>query len=142
MNTDTTVQPLEKILAASAATESFKQAVQALSAGRAHDCIKANAGAPPVKVLRVVTKLLEACPETPIEGVRIEAFTGCSNFTGEATVTPGDIQINFDWDCRWKAHQLGWQDAFGDPDQIRAAREMGYQCFKSFSVEGEGEVSA
>lgn len=140
MNTTTTIQPLEQILAASAADPEFKVAVRTLSEGQSHERIAANAGAPPVKVLRVVTKLLEACPETPIESVQIQAVSGCSNFTGHALVTPGDVKVNFDWDCRWKAHQLGWEDAFGDPDQIRAAQELGYQCFKSFSI--EDEVSA
>lgn len=135
MDSSTTVQPLETILAVSAATESFKQAVLAYRDGHAQDCIKANAGAPPVKVLRFLSKLLEACPETPINSVRIEGFSGCSNFTGRATVEPGEINIKFDWDCRWKAHEMGWRDMFGMPDQTRAAREMGYQCFRSFEIE-------
>jgi hypothetical protein len=38
--------------------------------------------------------------------------------------------IEFAWDCRWRAQQQGWVDAFGFPDQIRAADEFGWNCFQ------------
>lgn len=129
-------QTLDTLLEASAATEDFKSAVRALEAGKTQDRIHFNTEAPPVKALRTVCKLLEERPELAVESVRIQAHSGCSDFTGRMAVQPGDETYSFSWDCRWRAEQEGWQDAVGYPDQIRAAREFGYQCFKQFEKAG------
>ena len=41
----------------------------------------------------------------------------------------------FHWDCKWRAQQQGWVDYFGFPDQTRAAREFGFDCFRSWVEE-------
>ena len=128
------IKTLAELLEASEATPEFKAAARALEQGAAQDCIAYTRGAPPVKVLRVLSKILEQMPEEPIERVEIQAHSGCSNFSGSARLEPGAIVIDFDWDCRWRAEQQGWTDAFGDPDQIRAAQTYGYQCFADFRV--------
>ncbi|HEX8695519.1 MAG TPA: hypothetical protein VF746_24110, partial [Longimicrobium sp.] len=43
--------------------------------------------------------------------------------------------VRFVWDCKWKAEQHGWHDYFGFPDQGRAAREFGYDCFRAWVEE-------
>jgi len=134
MTTETTVTTLEDLLASSAATENFKNAARDLEAGKSQLAIRANAASPPVKVLRFVMKMLETCKEVPIESVEVQAVSGCGNFTGSAVAQPGSIKIDFDWDCEWRAQQEGWKDPFGDPDQIRAARSLGYQCFRKFET--------
>lgn len=127
-------QTLDALIDNSNATLEFKAAVRELSHGESQDRIGFNSGAPAVKVMRVVMKLLEARPDLAIERVRIQGISGCSNFTGSVTIQPGGGEIDFDWDCRWQAGQIGWKDFFGDPDQIRAARELGYQCFRIFEA--------
>ena len=47
--------------------------------------------------------------------------------------------FSFTWCCRWRAEQEGWKDYFGFPDQIRAAREFGWDCFQRWS-ESAGDV--
>lgn len=128
------VESLETLLERSKATEPFKQAVRDLQRGVENDRIATNAGSPPVKVLRAIAKLLEQHADVPIERVQVEGRSGCSDYVGRLTVEPGPLVIAFAWDCRWKADQLGWRDGFGFPDQIRAAREYGYQCFSNFEV--------
>ena len=128
------VHTLEEILSASAARESFKAAIRELEAGRKTDPIRFNAGAPPVKVLRMLMKLLETHPEHPFESIEVQAASGCSDFKGSAKAEPGDIAVAFNWDCAWRARQQEWADHWGDPDQIRAAQTFGYQCFENFEV--------
>lgn len=123
-------RPLEDLLAASAASAPFKQAIRDLSAGRPQNLILANAGSPPVKIARVVTKLIEAYPEIAFEKLDVEGQSGCSEYFGKAVAQPGNHRFEFEWDCRWRAEERGWVDGFGDPDQIRAARTLGYQCFR------------
>jgi hypothetical protein len=77
-------------------------------------------------------KMLEESPELPIERLKIEAESSCSGFAGHAIAQPGDHRFDFDWNCAWRAIKEGWKDTFGDPDQIRAARTLGYQCFRRF----------
>lgn len=125
------VRTLDELLAGSAATESFKEAVRALAAGAPQTAIRFERRSPPVKVLRAVMKLLEERPELPLESVSVDAVSGCSDFRGTLDASPGG-RIPFAWDCKWRAETLGWNDAFGDPDQIRAAQTYGYQCFESF----------
>ncbi|MBI1785797.1 hypothetical protein HYR69_11690 [Candidatus Sumerlaeota bacterium] len=123
-------KPIEELLERSAAAPGFKDAVLNLADGSPQELIRFSPGAPSVKVLRVVMKILEEWPDLPIESVYVQGSSGCSDFVGRAAVQPGGINFDFEWDCRWRAEQLGWMDAFGDPDQIRAARAYGYQCFR------------
>lgn len=125
---------LDELLTASHATAEFKEAVRALARGERPERIDFNGGAPLVKVLRVVLKTLETFPERAIEKMTVQGTSGCSNFTGQATLEPGDLAIKFDWDCRWRAQQLAWHDFYGEPDQIRAAHELQYQCFRLFEA--------
>jgi len=125
---------LEKFLNESAAVPEFKEAVHAYADSRKpSDQIRANAGAPAVKVLRAITKLLEEFPGEPIESVEIDGSSGCSDFGGTMRVAGGAVgEINFLWDCAWKADQAGYKDSWGYPDQQRAAAEFGYDCFQVF----------
>jgi hypothetical protein len=45
----------------------------------------------------------------------------------------------FVWDCAWRAAQEGWVDKRGNPDQVRAAREFGWQCFSVWNDLSVGE---
>lgn len=127
-----TVHNLDDLLGASAATDEFKSAVKQLESGGRPEKILFNAGCPPVKVLRTITKLLEAEPTLAVDSVLIDAMSGCSDFTGTLTVNGGEARFSFTWDCAWRAKQAQYVDGFGLPDQIRAAREFGYQCFEKF----------
>jgi hypothetical protein len=133
---------LDELLERSAASARFKEAVRALAAGRRQEAIAGNHGAPPVKLLRVALKLLETRPDLAIERLQVEGLSGCSDFIGTAHVEPGPVRVAFEWDCRWRAEQLGWRDALGDPDQLRAARELGYQCFRHFDLQGPAAAAA
>lgn len=129
---------LNEFLHRSNSSEQFRQAIADFaSSGRPNEWIKFDGRTPPVKVERALTKLLEAHPDLEIESVTIDATSGCEYFRGELQVrTPGDERlVHFDWDCKWRAEQEGWQDYFGFPDQIRAAREFGYDCFRSWTEE-------
>lgn len=136
------VYNLDELLDASQAMPEFKEAVRDLSEGEHQDRIDYNWGAPPLKVMRVIMKILESCPREPIERVQLKGTSGCSDFTGTAIIEPGPIHIDFEWDCSWRAAQLGWKDFFGDPDQIRAAHEYDYQCFKRFDVKKTATATA
>lgn len=133
---DAAVRGLDEILAASAATEDFKDAMRGLSAGTPHTAIEFNEASPPIKVLRFAMKLLDMNPEIEFSSLQIEGESSCAGYVGTATAQPGDMTIEFDWDCAWKADECGWKDAFGDPNQLRAAQTFGYQCFKTFSAVG------
>ncbi|HEX8847944.1 MAG TPA: hypothetical protein VF761_00255 [Gemmatimonadaceae bacterium] len=91
-------------------------------------CVRA---APAVKVERVLTMLFSELPDLPIEAIEIDARAGCSDFTGHIAVTAmGTTRVfEFVWDCRWRAAEEGMVDHWGEPDQIRAAREFGWRCF-------------
>lgn len=128
----TIVQELEDILNASAATDAFKEAVHQLKQGKKSPEIMFNPGAPPVKVLRAISKLIEAEPGLVVQSVNVQANSGCSDFVGTIDVNGGEVRFTFVWDCSWRAKQEKFTDAFGYPDQIRASREFGYQCFKKF----------
>ena len=128
----TAVQDLESILSQSAASDAFKSAVVDLKNGKRPSAITFNSGSPPVKVLRVITKLLEEFPAEQIESVELSGQSGCSDFQGTLSVNNGSWSVKFEWDCKWRAEQEGWTDHFGYPDQMRAAREFGYQCFSRF----------
>ena len=136
MEQELKTQALETLIAASRAKDEFKTQVVALADGGSPDgAIRFNPQCPPVKVLRLLMKLLEVYPEKKFTEVEVQAVSGCSNFTGKVIAQPGDLKIRFNWDCRWRAEQEGLRDAFGDPNQIRAAQQFGYQCFNQFEAE-------
>jgi hypothetical protein len=123
---------LDKLLAASRAAESFKRAVRSYCEDKAADRIAVAGYAPPIKVKRLLKHVLHSEPELPIERVTLRGFSGCSDFVGTIDVhtVHGQLTFEFVWDCRWRAIQEGWSDYFGLPDQIRAAQEFDWRCFK------------
>ena len=123
---------LEHILAQSAATRRFKADVRSFMQTGAASRVEAQAFAPRIKVLRVIAQLLATESELSVDGVRINASSGCSDFAGVVDVTcdDGTRRFEFVWDCRWRAQQEGWTDCFGFPDQIRAAQEFEWRCFR------------
>jgi hypothetical protein len=126
---------LGETLERAAVTPAFREALQRfLRDGRPNQAIDFGAHAPPIKVERTLIRALESYADLPVEHVRIRASSGCEFFRGELVVLAGAEQrrVRFDWDCRWKAKQLGWTDHFGFPDQARAAREFGHDCFRSW----------
>ncbi|MFQ5865256.1 MAG: hypothetical protein ACE5IW_08530 [bacterium] len=123
---------LDRLLEKSQATDSFKQAVQQLARGDESNLIQYSPGSPNIKVLRVLMKLLEQYPEEIISDVKIEGHSTCSSFHGTLIFGPGGTRIQFDWDCHWKAEQEGFKSWYGAPDQAKAARLFGYQCFREF----------
>ncbi|HET7234199.1 MAG TPA: hypothetical protein VFJ16_29565 [Longimicrobium sp.] len=128
-----------QMLERSSATESFRDALERfLRDGRPNERIAFNRDCPAVKVERWLTKALEEYPELHIESIEMRALSGCEYFRGFAEVhTAAEVRrVNFHWDCRWKAQEMGWEDYFGYPDQIRAAREFGYDCFRTWAEEG------
>lgn len=126
------IHSLDELIDASKASPEFKEAVRELSHGETQDRIDFNWGAPLVKVMRVIMKVLETYPDLPIERAKIHGVSGCSDFVGSVELQPGDLSLDFDWNCRWQAQQMGWTNFFGEPDQIRAAHHLGYQCFRRF----------
>jgi hypothetical protein len=129
---------LNVFLQRSRATEPFRDAVAAfLRDRRSGERIAFHLHSPPVKVERTLTRVLEAYPELEIERVEIEGVSGCEFFRGRATIHAEDQvrRVRFHWDCRWRAEQEGWTDYFGFADQTRAAREFGYDCFRTWEEE-------
>jgi hypothetical protein len=127
---------LTDILDDSAATAEFKAAVLSVHARTRTPLVASMRPVPHVKIVRLLTHLLSAERELEIESVRIHADSGCSDLTGMIDVTCVDTvrRFSFAWDCAWRAHELGWTDCFGFPDQIRAAREYDWRCFKSWQA--------
>lgn len=129
-----TVKTLDELLDASRTTDGFKAAVRSLAdKSDGAGVIRFAPNVPPVKALRVIMKLLEEQPDLQIESVEVDGASGCSDFSGDIVVEPGAVAFDFVWDCKWRAEQMGWKDFLGLPDQVRAAREFGYQCFESFA---------
>jgi molybdopterin-guanine dinucleotide biosynthesis protein len=131
------VESLDSILEKSAATPEFKAAVRDLTKGaRSGERVAFNPVSPPVKVLRAISKLLSHYSEIEVDRVIVEGFSGCSDYVGKIEVL--EIQsdqkhvFEFVWDCKWRAQQEGWTDDFGLPDQMRAARMFGWDCFKKW----------
>ena len=123
----------------SRATDPFREAVgRFLRDGRACERVSFTAPSPPVKVERTLTRVLEAYPDLPIERVEIDAVSGCESFRGTATLHAAgeERRVRFHWDCRWRAELEGWHDYFGFPDQARAAREFGHDCFRTWEEVG------
>jgi hypothetical protein len=130
---------LTDILDDSAATSEFKAAVLSVHARTRTPLVASTRPVPHVKIVRLLTHLLSAERELEIESVRIHAESGCSDLTGMIDVTCVDAvrRFSFSWDCAWRASELGWTDCFGFPDQMRAAREYDWRCFKSWQAEDE-----
>jgi hypothetical protein len=130
---------LTDILDESAATPEFKAAVLSVQARVRTPLIKSLNPVPHVKIVRLLTHLLSAERDLEIESVRISADSGCSDLTGVIDVTSVDgvRQFSFAWDCAWRAREQGWTDCFGFPDQIRAALEYDWRCFKSWQAVDE-----
>lgn len=130
---------LQAFLQRSRATDAFREAVHRfLRDGRPCERVAFNPPSPAVKVERTLTKVMESYPELAIERVEIQGVSGCEFFRGTATIhAAGEARrVRFDWDCRWRAEAEGWHDYFGFPDQTRAAREFGYDCFRAWDEVG------
>lgn len=126
-----TTPSIEDLIANSAAAAPFADALRELEARkRSTQYIKFSHSNPPVKVLRVLLALLEREPELPIESAHVDGVSGCSDYRGTITVNGGAKTYEFVWDCAWKAEQMGWTDFMGYPDQVRAARTLGYRCIR------------
>lgn len=137
---------LTTFLAASAATEEFRSSVgEFLTTGEANPNVWFERRPPPIKVERTLSKILATYPELAIERVSIDGQSGCELFRGRAVIEAAGErrEVRFEWNCRWKAEQLGWTDWFGFPDQTRAARELDYDCFLLWEeLGGDDERSA
>ena len=130
---------LPRLLDQSRASEGFRKSVAAfLGDASPNDGVTFDRFSPPVKVERTLTKLLEQHPDLEIERVEIEGTSGCEFYRGEMRIhtSSGVRSVRFHWDCRWKAMQEGWTDYFGFPDQTRAAREFGHDCFREWEADG------
>lgn len=127
---------LRPFLDAAAAHPQFKREVLEYVRGADSARIELDAHAPRVKVERVLTQLFSAQPELPVERVTLRARSGCSDFSGILVAMAGDTEhrFSFTWCCAWRAEQLGWRDCFGFWDQGRAAREYGWDCFRSWEM--------
>ena len=121
-----------QLLARSCASPRFKSDFVAFAARAEVATITVSRNVPRIKVIRLINQLLHAHPEFTIERLHVDARSGCSDFVGTVIVEgAGDSrQFEFAWDCRWRAEQQGWLDAYGFPDQIRAADEFGWNCFQ------------
>jgi hypothetical protein len=132
-----------QLLSRSCATERFKADAMAFAIRADVSSITMTRNVPRIKVIRLINQLLHAHPEFAIERVHVDARSGCSDFVGTVVVEgAGESRLfEFAWDCRWRAEQQGWTDAFGFPDQIRAADEFGWNCFQRWSERNRSEAA-
>lgn len=130
---------LTDILDESAATSEFKIAVRSVRERVRTPLVTSARPVPHVKIVRLLTYLLETERDLAITSVRIHADSGCSDLTGviDVACSDGGRRFEFAWDCAWRAEELGWTDCFGFPDQMRAAREYDWRCFKSWQAVDE-----
>jgi hypothetical protein len=135
---------MTEILDRCQATDQFKEEVRAFAEHRPVQRIATSRPAPRVKVVRVLTQLMHAEPGLQVDRVVIDAWSGCSDFRGTLVVDANGERRVFDfvWDCHWRAVEEGWTDAFGLPDQIRAAREFGWRCFERWSERKPSAVAS
>ncbi|HVE78186.1 MAG TPA: hypothetical protein VNA89_04975 [Gemmatimonadaceae bacterium] len=140
---------LEQILARSAADDAVKAAVRELAANpcglaTSRAAVAAARPAPAVKVLRVLTQLLHAEPALRVRRVRLDATSGCGDFTGILRVDADDerAEYAFSWDCRWRAAEAGLLDPWGYPDQTRAAQQFGWRCFARWELRARSPLAA
>ena len=128
-----TFPEFEPLLAASRATTTFRTDLASYAARQPAERITTTAMNPRVKVLRTIAQLLHAEPTLTVDRVQLKADSGCAEYAGVMTVTDDSGAVHtfdFEWNCEWKARQVGYLDGFGFPDQIRAAEEFGWQCFE------------
>ena len=132
------------LLDRSAATASFREALtQFLRDGRPSERIAFGHGCPGIKVERALTKVLVEYPRLPIESIEVRGASGCEYFRGKLFVRTAteERRVAFHWDCKWRAEKEGWLDWFGFPDQGRAAREFGWDCFRAWAEEDVSPIS-
>jgi hypothetical protein len=125
----------DHLLAQSRMAEPFRDALaRFLATGRPNDRVAFDYHSPPVKVARTLTMALKEYPHLPIESIEVEATSGCEYFSGLLVLRTAaeERHVEFRWDCKWRAEQHGWRDYFGFPDQTRAAREFGWDCFRDW----------
>ena len=53
-----------------------------------------------------------------------------------AETADGERRWEFVWDCRWRAEREELLTPWGYPDQVRAAREWGWDCFERWEERG------
>jgi hypothetical protein len=125
---------METLLHTSRATADFKADVSRFLSGDRPDRVKVETYVPRVKVQRVLSQLLAAESGLEIEQVVIRGQSGCSDFVGSIDVqtSSGSHVFDFVWCCRWRAENEGMVDYFGYPDQMRAAQEFGWDCFRTW----------
>ena len=131
-----TFPELAPLLAASRATTAFRSDLEAFAARQPSERISVAGINPRVKVLRTVAQLLHAEPALEVDRLRVQAVSGCADYAGTLDVIDAagvSHTFEFEWNCEWKARQLGYVDGFGFPDQIRAAEEFGWQCFERWA---------
>ena len=123
---------LASLLTESRATDAFKNDVlRYLETGEA-ERVEIRGYAPRIKVARLLKHVLHSHPELDIDQVSVAGQSGCSDFVGRVELgTPSGFKaFEFHGCCRWRAEEEGWLDYFGFPDQMRAAREFDWRCFK------------
>jgi hypothetical protein len=128
-----------ELLDGSSVTDAFRDAVACfVRDGRPNERLAFNRDCPPVKVERALVRALEEYPALQVESIELHGSSGCEFFRGVMDLhTATEVRrVDFHWDCKWKAQELGWYDYFGFPDQTRAARELPYACFRSWTEEG------
>jgi len=139
-----TFNDFEPMLVGSQATAAFRTDLAQYASRQPAERISASASSPRVKVLRVIAQLLHAEPSLEIDRVQVRGASGCADFSGLITVTDafGESQaFAFEWNCEWKAKQMGYVDGFGFPDQIRAAQEFGWQCFQRWDRQPAAQLA-
>jgi hypothetical protein len=122
----------------SRASHAFLSALSTFRAtGRPNERISFDRLSPPVKVERTLAKVMVEYPDLAIESIEVRGSSGCEFFRGTAVIRTAaeERHVRFHWDCKWRAEQQGWTDYFGFPDQTRAAREFGYDCFRTWQEE-------
>ena len=123
---------LTELLTESRATDSFKSdVIRFLETGEA-ERVDVRGYAPRVKVTRLLKHVLASVPDLDIEQIFVRGQSGCSDFVGtvELATPTGRKSFEFVWCCRWRGEEEGWIDYFGFPDQMRAAREFDWRCFR------------
>ncbi len=126
------IADLETLLAASHATAAFRADLAAYAARLPAERVTSSSPAPRVKVLRAIAQLLHSEPALEVDRINVRAVSGCADFVGTLTAQDADGEshvFDFEWNCEWKARELGYVDYFGLPDQIRAAQEFDWKCF-------------
>jgi hypothetical protein len=123
---------MDTLVQSSNATPDFKADLRSFLSGDRAERVKVESFVPRVKVQRVLTQLLAVEPSLEIEYIVIRGSSGCSDFVGSVDVQTksGTHVFEFTWCCRWRAENEGYRDYFGFPDQMRAAQEFDWRCFR------------